>query len=287
MKLGLGFLFAICLIAFLDVGAPEITGRSAIAREPVAEKKPQRRNKAPRKKRAAAAGSFSGTVTVQGRLPKPGFPAGFREPVDRFCKAHRDKITDRSFIVDPKTRGLRDVFVFAYRPRNLKARTAPGKPFPVTIKNCTFDPPAALLRVGQKVVFTNNDPTPHGVHTFPYNPATSPFNKILRPNPRQRRPGAAAVKETLQYRGEERMPVKVVCDLHPWMVTYQLPLEHDFAALTDKAGRFKITGLPAGNYTFRIWHARAGFLEKSLRLTIIPGAAVSRRLVYKTTDFGR
>ena len=39
-------------------------------------------------------------------------------------------------------------------------------------------------------------------------------------------------------------------------------------ALTDANGNFKIDGLPAGEYEFRVWHEKGGLLDKAYKTTI-------------------
>ena len=38
--------------------------------------------------------------------------------------------------------------------------------------------------------------------------------------------------------------MEVTCDFHPWMKVYWLILDHPYAALTDKDGRFHIENMP-------------------------------------------
>ena len=45
-----------------------------------------------------------------------------------------------------------------------------------------------------------------------------------------------------------------MCDLHPWMTAYQLPLDHPYGVVTAEDGSFEISNLPAGRHEFTIWH---------------------------------
>jgi len=53
---------------------------------------------------------------------------------------------------------------------------------------------------------------------------------------------------------ETEIGMKMVCDSHSHMNGYAIILEHDYAVLTDKNGKFTITGIPAGKYRLVAWH---------------------------------
>ena len=64
-----------------------------------------------------------------------------------------------------------------------------------------------------------------------------------------------------------------------------LVVDHPFAAVTDELGAFEIVNLPAGKYSFRVWHERAGFLDKQLTVDIRPGETTKRTLSYRLDRF--
>jgi hypothetical protein len=55
-----------------------------------------------------------------------------------------------------------------------------------------------------------------------------------------------------------KAPVAISCKIHPWMKAWVWAFDHPFAAVTDKEGKFKIEGIPAG-VKLRVvaWHAAA------------------------------
>jgi hypothetical protein len=59
---------------------------------------------------------------------------------------------------------------------------------------------------------------------------------MLAPN------GKQAVKMTAADPG----PVKLQCDIHPWMSGAFMVFDHPFFAVTKPDGSFEITGVPAG-----------------------------------------
>jgi hypothetical protein len=60
------------------------------------------------------------------------------------------------------------------------------------------------------------------------------------------------------------------------MTSFHFPIEHPWAAVTDQDGNFEITGLPAGELDFRLWHERMGYVERSVKVTLKEGQVVER-----------
>jgi hypothetical protein len=56
-------------------------------------------------------------------------------------------------------------------------------------------------------------------------------------------------------------PVPVSSGIQPWYQAYVLPLNHPYFAFTSRDGRFEIKNLPLGEWEFRIWHERTGWLK--------------------------
>jgi hypothetical protein len=94
--------------------------------------------------------------------------------------------------------------------------------------------------------------------------------------------GGEPVKYT--FSTEEAIPVKVGCNIHPWMGGYVVARKDPYAAVTDKDGNFTIKDLPAGKpLEFRLWQESAGYLKNatfkggktdsrgSFKVTIKPG----------------
>ncbi|MEZ6125260.1 MAG: hypothetical protein R3C49_19095 [Planctomycetaceae bacterium] len=61
------------------------------------------------------------------------------------------------------------------------------------------------------------------------------------------------------------------CDFHPWMMAYWLVLDHPYAAATDAEGNFTISNLPVGEHEFRIWHERAGYIDRKFMVNVKAG----------------
>src|SRR5262249_30317983 len=65
-------------------------------------------------------------------------------------------------------------------------------------------------------------------------------------------------------------PIEATCSYHTWMKAYHFPIDHPYVAITDKDGKFKIEGLPAGKQVFNVWHERGGLLERKVTIAIEP-----------------
>jgi hypothetical protein len=63
----------------------------------------------------------------------------------------------------------------------------------------------------------------------------------------------------------ERLPVPVTCDVHPWISGVVVVQDHPYMAVTDDRGAFHLRSLPAGEWTFRFWHEKAGAIRSASR----------------------
>lgn len=205
---------------------------------------------------------FKGRVIVKGTVsvPKP-----IVADKDAFCIDLGD-IPDQTLVVS-NDGGLKNVFVWLQKvPSGVDVPPVPDTPVILDNLKCAFEPHAFLLRVGQTMLVKNGDPTGHNTHTSPLR--NNAFNQLVPPNDRN---GVEVV-----YDREELLPISTKCDIHPWMSNYHFPVDHPWAAVTDENGNFEITGLPAGDLTFRLWHERTGWVERKAEVTIADGQTVSR-----------
>ncbi|RPI83524.1 MAG: hypothetical protein EHM42_08340 [Planctomycetaceae bacterium] len=183
---------------------------------------------------------------------------------------------DESLVVNSKTKGIANVFVFlAKAPAGYKA----GKPENAEVvfdqKGCQFLPHGLCVQVGQMVRVLSDDAVPHNTHTFPLRNAG--FNQTISPNDRK--------GVELKYSKAEKLPIEVKCDFHTWMKAYHLILDHPFMAVTDADGRFEIKGLPAGKHEFIVWHEKKGYLDRKYSVEIKKGGDAEVELKYGEKNF--
>src|SRR5688572_5334710 len=145
--------------------------------------------------------------------------------------------------VDGSTKGLQDVVVYLeLAAKTLSAQQMKLPEAKMDQVNHRFEPRVLAVRSGQLVVFTNSDPANHNVRTASLI-ATNEFNVFTGVEGSYRRTFAADPKNR---------PVKVGCDIHPWMRGWIYVFDHPWFAVTDGRGRFKIPGVSPGEYQLHI-----------------------------------
>jgi plastocyanin len=201
----------------------------------------------------AAAGGISGTVTMEGKPPKP-------KTIDRSADAkcielHADDLKTETWVVGESTDEASQVAnVFVYVSGGLPAKEWPAPTAPVVLdqKGCRYGPHVFGLQVGQKLEIRNSDATTHNVHSLAKR--SKQFN-IGQPA------GAPALNKSF---GTKEVMVKIKCDMHPWMSCYAGVLNHPFFAVTSADGSYKIEGLPAGTYEVTAWHEKMRTRKQSV-----------------------
>ena len=227
---------------------------------------------------AAGFGTFNGVIKFEGTPPIMGLLDSQR---DAICFANKDKVRDQSLIVhpDPENKGIKNVFVYlAKTPKGAKDTEVPKTPFEFDQKFCTFKTHAAVVRAGQTIQIKSDDNTIHNTRTSPLSPRNSPgFNQAVKPGDR--------VGIPMSFKGAERFPVSVQCNIHIWMTAFILPLDHDFAAVTDANGQFEIKGLPAGEHEFVIWQEKSKRLDGKFKVTIQADQTTEKTITYSADKF--
>ncbi len=54
------------------------------------------------------------------------------------------------------------------------------------------------------------------------------------------------------------------------MDSYHLVVNHPWAAVTGPDGSFEIKGVPAGKMEFVVWHEKALYVNRSLKVDVVP-----------------
>ena len=123
--------------------------------------------------------------------------------------------------------------------------------------NCQYSPRVLGLRVGQKLVIWNRDPTQHNVHPTPKkNPE---WNQTYMQ-------GSPPMGKTF-FREEALIPIR--CNQHPWEKAFVGVMNHPFFEVTNELGSYEIRGLPPGTYKFVAWHE--AFEEQQMEITLVAG----------------
>jgi hypothetical protein len=153
------------------------------------------------------------------------------------------KLLDRSLLVDPSSKGLANVVVFARKTTRVKEETPSATPVLFDQKQCEFLSPVFAARVGQPIDVKNSDPIGHNT-----NIAGSDFNQLI----------PAGGSTTYVPKAETGMPTMVTCNVHPWMKAYMVFRKDGYVAVSAADGSFTIPDLPAGEpLEFQVWHERS------------------------------
>jgi len=203
----------------------------------------------------ALAGSFVTAADITGKVKLNGTaPAEIPVQLDPTCgKLNEKQLTTRHYV--SKNGGLGNVFV--YVKEGAKAAPAPaGKGPTLDQVGCQYTPYVMGVQAGQHFDVKNSDPVLHNVHTLPKSEGNKEKN-VGQPVKGQVNDFVFDSPEVL---------VKFKCDVHAWMFAYVGVVPHPYFAVTDEEGNFKISGLPAGDYTIEAFHLKAG--AKTEKVTI-------------------
>ncbi|MBD3675634.1 MAG: hypothetical protein HUJ26_19150 [Planctomycetaceae bacterium] len=219
----------------------------------------------------ASAGGVKGVIKMKGSIPEPVIQVkkGDASVKDAAVCAAQD-LYKNDLVVDQETGGIANVFLYMRKaPSGAKFDAPEKKTLIFDQKNCRFVPHAQIVRTDQVVEVISSDGIAHNFHSYPIR--NTPQNILVAPNTQ------AGDGTKVEFDGPEILPMKVGCDIHPWMTAWWMVVDHPYAAVTNEKGEFEIGELPDGEHDFRVWHEKAGYLEKKLSVTVKGG---------KVTDLG-
>jgi plastocyanin len=168
------------------------------------------------------------TGIIRGRVSVPDSPPMPDRPSVAALAASRHAPVDRRKVVVYLDSAPREAFAELQRGRTRMDQ-----------RNEQFVPRVLAITVGTTVDFPNSDKTFHNVFSL---------SPVRRFNLGRFPPG-----RTGSVRFDRPGIVPVFCDIHSHMSAYVLVFSHPFFALSDDAGRYEITGVPAGSYTLKVW----------------------------------
>ncbi len=196
--------------------------------------------------------TISGQIVVQGKLPK-------RKLIDvSESKCGVMEIPNESILVD-RNGGLKNVAFFLNStktksqdpPIHPSFRSRPKNGVSVRVKNCTFQPRIIFVHPGEPMKLLNEDPIGH---SFFLHASNSPQHSVF---PTQK-PVITKLKTA------ERLPSIFQCGTHTWMRGFVIARDEPYVAITDESGFLRIENMPIGEWEFRFWHEKSGYV-KSLK----------------------
>jgi plastocyanin len=206
---------------------------------------------------AADSGTITGKITLKG-TPPPETEIDMKANA-QCAVLHGEAVKTKRYVVGANGE-LANVFVYVKAGLG-KTYDAPKTAVVLSQKGCLYEPYVSGIMVGQDLEIVNDDPFMHNVHSTPT--ANVEFN-VAQPT--------QGMKMTKKFSKVE-VPVRFKCDVHPWMFAYICVVENPFYAVTNAAGEFKISGLPAGEYTLEVWHLKAGMQTATVK--VADGGAVT------------
>lgn len=221
------------------------------AQTPAGEKKPEASAPTPSQPPAtapAASGGigFSGIVKFDGPRPKRTV---IKMNADPKCEAiHGGKnVGSESEIVSAEG-GVKNVFVYVKDGPIKRGGYSAPQAAELKQEGCLYSPHVQGVLVEQPFNIVNADSLLHNVHALA---KVNPEFNFGQPAP--------GTKDRVFHKVE--MPMKIKCDVHPWMGAYVFVMDHPYFAVTDEKGAFAIANLPAGQYTLTAWHEVYGEAE--------------------------
>jgi hypothetical protein len=160
------------------------------------------------------------------------------------CAPGGKKVLARDLVVDPGSKGIAHVLIYADRIKpewiheSLKTPAAPEVVFDQ--KECEFLTYVAAIQTSQKLLVKNSDPVGHNTKIKNFND-TIPSNQST----------------SYAFPKPDTLPQEVRCSIHPWMNAWFIARPDPYFAVTKPDGTFEIPQLPAGvEITFRVWQER-------------------------------
>lgn len=191
------------------------------------------------------------------------------------CAAMDKDFLTEEWVVDPKTKGVRDVVVWlapeptaeewrrlrlpakdgnrlrtfpSFKPGEIHPdlRNPPKDPAVIDQPCCRFIPHQSAVRVGQTLVIKNSAAFAHNAnYTSTYNGSDNP----LIPEGKQ---------IEIPIRKPERNEMRITCNIHPWMSASVRVFDHPYFAVTNEKGEYEIRNAPVGQYRLFVWHSTGG-----------------------------
>jgi plastocyanin len=206
----------------------------------------------------AFAGDITGTITYTGKVPTLKPIAMDADPV---CKTKHSTPVPSEALVLGAGNTMGNVMVRVKGPVQ-GSFPVPATPVVIDQKGCQYHPHVLGIRVGQTLQLRNSDALLHNVHALPK--VNTPFNMAMPAN---------RLTADSKFGKEEGMFL-VKCDVHGWMTAYVGVFANPFFSVSGTDGKYKISGLPPGNYEIEAWHEKLG--TQTMKVTVAaakPGAA--------------
>jgi len=198
----------------------------------------------------AAVGTIVGTVKFQGKAPERK-----KITVTRNKKVCGKETKFTESLVVGTDGGVKNAVLYLIdikRGKKFKATSV----FQIDQRGCQFHPHVFIVPAGKSFNLINSDGI---LHNFRTNSTKNPILNKAQPK----------FKKKLKIKINKPEIIRANCDVHEWMNAWLVVAEHPYYALTDGSGAFKITDVPPGTYTIRMWHETLG--QETRKVTVKVG----------------
>ena len=197
-------------------------------------------------------GTIKGRVVIAGEVPaRPAIAAAALVPACKACAAPGGTLDD-TWVVDPKTKGVRWVMVWLQHEsgdfaKAIRVHPRLAKPAAPTVvldqPCCMFEPHNLCMRAGQTLVIKNSAAFAHNVNII--GGGVNPEKNVAVP---------AGAELAVPGWVASRTVVPVQCNIHGWMRANVRVFDHPYFAVTNGKGEFEIKDAPAGKLRLAVWH---------------------------------
>ena len=115
-------------------------------------------------------------------------------------------------------------------------------------KNCRFQPHTLAMHAGQTLSIRNSDRAGHNTNVSFM--ANGSFCPIISPSD----------VSNIVVEQSEAVPVRVTCNIHPWMNGYLVVRPNSLFAVSGTDGKFEMKDVPARELEFQVWQEKSGFV---------------------------
>lgn len=204
---------------------------------------------------AMGTAAVTGSVKFDGKQPRSR-PIDMAGADEKCAELHGGKRLKPESVIVNDNGTLRNVFVWVKSGAEGWDFPLPDGDATLVQKGCMYQPHVQGMRTGQSLAIKTSDPTAHNVHGF---------GKVNRSFNRSQPAGAADISIKMR-RDESHPPMKIKCDIHPWMNAFVGVVPHPYFAVTGEDGSFELPGLPPGTYTIEAWHEKYDVMEQTITL---------------------
>lgn len=213
---------------------------------------------------------FSKIDAQQPQKPGPdGRKSGVEATYREFLKHKIRPRTDDASLVVGKEGGIANVVVWV-TSKDIPWSPPRGEWLPATLRlrDGNYTPRIAAVTVGQPLALVNDDPVSLNFHAEFQRPLNPDVNVMLQPR-------GSGPPQQFTFRDPEPYPTRYRADIGPWATGFVFVHSSPFVAVSQPDGSFTLPGLPPGEWEFRAWHERAGYIQHwpkgQFKQTIKPG----------------